>query len=495
MDSVDGRKRRHSAVAVPPGGGAAGGAESLTEMKALLRQTLSRLNSVETELSKMKGEIDVLKTKNKNLENKLSSIVGEHYELYWSVRTLSDHTEWRYTSCVPSQWHWQQQGFDAEYIGNINEYFFDVIKELTQSMRRGQFNNDITLRNCEDPETILHDDTMIPHWQELVDALRPWHKIGDSQLEISVNNMQLPSEVLELLTPVLSHKRIGSLKLFGCDFTTTREGVDLVVNMLQQNRFMSSFEWSYCELVTSDSLRIFNAIEFHPSLLSIELDSYLGDDENGYDNLVLLLTTKPKLQTVSYRYNNVHTAGDTRLYDYLATNPTLSLLYLDDNDLNDADAGRIASMLQQNTNLNRFDLSDNSFTESGGAALGRSIRDETTLASLSACNHTCDLSFNCQLVSWRSYDGRNAGRPKKIYDLLSKRNRKEINVDCLKKEIGGDELFRLVPNILALVHRYYFRATQNEFPLSIIYEILRKMPEVTNMPRRRNRCIEASTGN
>ena len=272
--------------------------------------------------------------------------------------------------------------------------------------------------------------------------------------------------------------------------------------MLQQNRFMSRIQWSYCgELVTSDSLRLFNAIEVHPSLLSIELDGYLGEDENGYDNLVLLLTTKPKLQIVFYRTNNVRTAGDTRLYDYLATNPTLSLLALDDNYLNDADAGRIASMLQQNTNLNRFDLSKNCFTESSGvAALGRSIRDETTLASLSACNHTCNLSFNGLLDSW-NYDGLNAERPKKIYYLLSKRNRKEINVDCLKEEIEGDELFRLVPNILACVYRYYFRsgrATQNDhkvFPLSIICEILRKMPEVTNMPRRRNRCIEASTGN
>ena len=74
---------------------------------------------------------------------------------------------------------------------------------------------------------------------------------------------------------------------------------------------------------------------------------------------------------------------------------------------------------------------------------------------------------------------------RKMYHLLSVRNRDENNVHHFNLEFGdddeNDESLKLVPKVLESVHRYgQWECTDYMPPLSVVYEILRgwKMPEL-----------------
>ena len=75
-------------------------------------------------------------------------------------------------------------------------------------------------------------------------------------------------------------------------------------------------------------------------------------------------------------------------------------------------------------------------------------------------------------------------RGTKLYQLMSARNRKGINVDYLKRDIDDDDILKLVPNILECIQRYHTCCDrwqtrhQVVFPLSVMFEISRKMPEM-----------------
>jgi len=250
---------------------------------------------------------------------------------------------------------------------------------------------------------------------------------------------------------------------------------------------ISDLDGNVLQLSEEESARAFDAVLGHPSLSDVSLGNYLGQ-RNGYDNLLTLLTTKPKIETVWYRDNNVATDGDSRLTNYLATNPPLGLLALDGNELVDADAMLIAEALRTNTNLSRLDIGGNNFSEVGLASPKKAILDETSLNVLSDCNHSCQINIghNSELINYWS---RTRCRAEKMYKVLSKRNKRGMNVDCLKRKIDNDALPTLFPNVLSRVSYYHeagefqfqFRNTELEVvpPLSIMYEMIRKAPDLS----------------
>jgi hypothetical protein len=173
---------------------------------------------------------------------------------------------------------------------------------------------------------------------------------------------------------------------------------------------------------------------------------------------------------------------------------------LANNNLNDEDARLIARALKHNTNLEELWLGDNDFSEIlydngtrevGSNALCKAIYDPTSLNSVADCNHTCFIfggaSFGNNIPINRYTPKQN--RIRKIYHLLSVRNRDENNVHHFNLEFGdddeNDESLKLVPKVLECVHRYAVSQSCGECidylpPLSVVYEILRgwKMPEL-----------------
>jgi len=156
--------------------------------------------------------------------------------------------------------------------------------------------------------------------------------------------------------------------------------------------------------------------------------------------------------------------------------------------LNDNDALLIAQALKQNDNLRTLRLQENQLTKAGQDAIMKTIYDSTSLNSVSDCNHTCCVQFNddyrCRL---NERGDKLVNRRRKLYRLLSSRNREGSNVYHLNLEFGDDEPLALLPKVLGGVYRYSqsiasldpLRADTVQ-PLSIMYEILRswKMPEL-----------------
>ena len=106
---------------------------------------------------------------------------------------------------------------------------------------------------------------------------------------------------------------------------------------------------------------------------------------------------------------------------------------------------------------------------------------------MSDCNHTCriegiDLD---SVLGNRPETTPLDNRRRKLYHLISLRNREGSNVRHLNSEFGDEDedevTLKLVPRVLERVHCYSngYRADTVR-PLSITYEILRgwKMPEL-----------------
>jgi hypothetical protein len=174
----------------------------------------------------------------------------------------------------------------------------------------------------------------------------------------------------------------------------------------------------------------------------------------------------------------------------------LITLKLDDNQLNDNDAIAIAGALKHNKNLRVLRLMDNNLTKAGWAALRKAEFDDTSLNSAADSNHTCAIKYPTivQGLDTSEMNGDadsgyclvpNHVRQKKVYSVLSSRNRQCSNVghfDDLPVEVFPDMLNTIQQYSNYHVQEYTPRQdddsdmSQNSHDvssLSLVYEICR----------------------
>jgi hypothetical protein len=221
------------------------------------------------------------------------------------------------------------------------------------------------------------------------------------------------------------------------------------------------------------------AIIDHPTIDVICLENCFEENVDAYNMLCALLASNKDISRINLNSNNIRTGGSTELPGILATNSPLCNLFLANNHLDDSDAVMIARALGRNTNLRCIRLGQNDIADIGRDALRNAIYDSTSLNTVADSNHSCyiegiDLDgINRYAISPEENKGR------KIYSLLSSRNREGTNVYHLGSEFD-DESLKLVPKVLESVHMYARHAPSSNavHPLSIMYEVLRswKMP-------------------
>ena len=209
-----------------------------------------------------------------------------------------------------------------------------------------------------------------------------------------------------------------------------------------------------------------------------------GEGFNGYDLLCLLLQFNRNLTCIYLQNNNIQTNGGTHLPDFLATNPPLGTLRLENNNFNDVDAELIASALKQNTNLKHlYVLGGSQITDVGGSSLHDALFDSSSLNAAAVSNHTCYILGLDPDCGFNNTDTAKVNRGRKIYSILSERNRAKSNVHHLDLEFGDDSV-TFVPEVLECVQRYSkLRLGVHVPPLSIMFEMLRSwnMPELYGM--------------
>jgi len=221
-----------------------------------------------------------------------------------------------------------------------------------------------------------------------------------------------------------------------------------------------------------------------------------GADVNGYEMLKSVMNAgKLKFVVLYLSDNEINTGGDTFIATFLAKNPILATLDVTRNELNDDDAGAIAIVLRRNSELRTLNISRNNLTNEGWEALGKAVFDKTSLNSAADSNHTCNIDFpddddyddvrqiNGDISSDKYLDP-DYVRQKKIYKVLSDRNRNRSNVEHFDEDMQVE----LLPDMLQLIEEYsnYHiveigeeevtppQDTQDIEPLSIMFEILQR---------------------
>ena len=232
-------------------------------------------------------------------------------------------------------------------------------------------------------------------------------------------------------------------------------------------------------------------VEDHPLIEVLALDGSRGEEVDGFEMLQMIMSAgKSKLKFVDLSNNNIMVKGGSSfISDFLADNPMLDTLKLDGNQLDDNDAIAIAGALKHNTNLQSLDLSKNNISKCWWKALRNVEFDDTSLNAAADSNHTCTIKYPSESDEIHGLDTSEmngnsdyhfdpvSARHKKVYSILSRRNRNCSNVGHF-----DDVPVELLPDMLRTIQQYsnYHVAEHTPSqdirdvnPLSLVYEICR----------------------
>ena len=240
--------------------------------------------------------------------------------------------------------------------------------------------------------------------------------------------------------------------------------------------------------MSSDQLnQIGPIIEDHPSIDNIELIGCCSANTNGYDMLRSIIDAgASKLVAIDLSSNFISTGGSTFIADFLANNPMLQTLILWGNEFNDTDAISIANALNSNTNLFSLDLRRNAITEAGWGVLRKTEFDPSSLNSAADSNHTCSIEEIAEYNTWSDDEYFKAVRQKKIYHVLSSRNKENTNVQYFDDDMPVE----ILPDMLRSIQQYseYHigqedeevpeRGEEDSTSLSIVFEVMRRWEKV-----------------
>ena len=358
-------------------------------------------------------------------------------------------------------------------------------------MRHGNAHGDIFIGDHTLNDFVHYNEELLPHWKEFASALeqhRHYLKYtpneSKSDFLLCLSNIELSEEVIDLLSKALESTNFSGLRLARNNMG--QKGIEFALNYLDNNSKCCKFGILQNRIDMENLRRLCRIIKNHPSLKGLSLCEVGGGDDNGYQMLKMILTSgKNKLQYIQLCNNNINTGGDTVISDFISQNSCMTYLELGDNQLDDNDAVAIASAMKYNTRLGTLCLVDNNFTVAGWEVLSKAIFDKTSLNSAADSNHTCSIDFPSDNAAFTDVLEINGGtkwldrilvRQKKIYSILSTRNKDCSNVD----HFDDDMPVELLPDLLTCIQKYadYYvpnhappRDIQDTKPLSIVFEI------------------------
>lgn len=126
--------------------------------------------------------------------------------------------------------------------------------------------------DLDQTEILHHDDRLLPHWKEFATALRLYQNPDAKWFGVSIENVQLTSLVLNLLTPAVKEKHITSFYIGFNELLNVREGIEFVVHVMQTNKQLKSITWEGNEI---DSLE--DAQYLTTELIMFVLMTVLGE--------------------------------------------------------------------------------------------------------------------------------------------------------------------------------------------------------------------------
>ena len=443
---------------------------------------MAMIKNMQGDITSMKGEITQLREKCNGMEKIMLSRfdVVDNKQKYH--RVLLQNQKWKYSAPRPSQQYWDSLDEDGDQ-DDAAEEFLEQIKEGTELMRYG--NGRYYILVCPNI-SVPYNQEFLPHWEEFADALEQHEYclkcLPDDGIEsvLRICNVELPDNVLRSLSNALKSTHFRQFALQNNNFG--QGGIDFALKYLQNNRILEEFCFNDNPIENmKDIKQLCRIIKEHPSIKYLTVRGCEGID--GYEMLQRIMAAgKYNLKTVDLGNNDISTGGDTFIPDFLASNPILENLMLTGNYIDNNDAMAIASALKHNTKLRFLDIRHNIIKKSGWKALRKVEFDDTSLNAAFDSNHTCYICYPHDLRFRRMSDFPNHNPTyvgqKKIYSILSSRNRKYSNVEHYE-----DVPVELLPDMLVSIQKYanYHvpdrapdQADNDVIPVSIVFEILQR---------------------
>ena len=491
----DGKKRRinydgGAALSVGKGGRELGGdgfAQILSAMNQLLDQNrlqMAEMKRMADTIGSLEGEIKGMKQKCDVMEKSLQSAIELRFDVDNKFECVENRQKYHEVLLKNQQWKYSAPDIESA-DDSLEEYFLDDIKEQTRCMRLGWCDEGKVVIQSHGDDPLDYDAAFLPHWREVSHALAEYQhalKCLPEGTDLLLRGVELPEPVLNLLSNALESTHFK--KFFMDDNNFGGDGIKFSLNYIQNNPVLEEFLLRCNPIDNEDDIdQLCEIIKVHPAIKKIELDECCGEgvEVDGHDTLRSILTAGAnKLKCIDMTGNDITTGGSTFIADFLATNPILEHLELRYNNLNDEDAKSIASALAHNTNLHYFHVNGNEITDSGWDALRKAEFDSTSLNSAAGANHTCHI-FRRSQFNGEQYGDRlepKQVRQKKIYYIISERNRKCSNVQHFY-----DLPVNFLPDMLGSIQEYSeYHAGEKAPPkddedyveaLSVVYEIMR----------------------
>jgi hypothetical protein len=227
-------------------------------------------------------------------------------------------------------------------------------------------------------------------WRDLADAIK--HCIGRKISLVEMSNIQLSSEILEILLPSLT-KTVSRHPMPSIVFNSNSLGkyeVSRLANFVRMNNGLRSLELSGNAMNNLTAVgELSEAVSFNSSMKCLKLEKcYLGQSTSVMQAII------PSFSNLTSCYlsgNHIGSEGAILLARMIADNPPLQELYLNDNELYDADMGPVADSLKLNTNLRKLYLRENFLTLDGEDTLLSALVNVDNIITIFNSNHTCGV--------------------------------------------------------------------------------------------------------
>ena len=438
------------------------------------------LASIHAALVEHARQIDELKAECKekceSLERKCGVLEARCDSLERSVRVLKKDVSWRYSAHDIPRSHWIEQGHDEEYADYMED-FLRFIKEEVEAIRSGDSHCCGCLDNTYRP-TILHDDALLPHFEELADAIQ----VSDGIQQMNIGDIVLSPSALGILLPAMEGK-VPFLYMRRVGFPATMKCYETIAKSIRHNHTLEELVcWEIRISSNEQADLLIESVKDNRSIKNVTMENCF--DHNGCRALVPLLTCGRPFEKIGFEENKLSGVDDVAAA--LATNPQIKILRMSGNELDDRDAELVAQALKQNTNLLELHLDENNFTAAGFETIQAVIYNPSSLNATDACNHTCYV--DC-VEEDGDYEGGNTSiltpqqrRRRKLYKMLSIRHASCSNAFHLNAELGdGPGITKLVPRVLERVLQFSDdRSVYSPLPISLLFELMKswKMPEL-----------------
>ena len=444
--------------------------------------TLASIHAALVEHARLIDEVKAeCREKCESLERKCGVLEARCDSLERSIQVLKKDVDWTYSAPGIPRSHWIEQGHGEDYAGKM-EQLLCSIKENAEGMRKGDHHNCNCLYKVGG-QTTSHDDALLPHFEELADAIQVSSGIG----YVLMANIELSPTAINILFPAMEGKvtmiHIES-KVFPAEdvvecyeriATSIRRNYSLKVLRLDSNRFPS---YEQADL-------LIESIKDNRSIKQVQMQNCFNENSvNGCRALASLLTSGRPFEWLNFDRNGLSGIDDVTAA--LATNSQIRVLGMSGNELSDRDAELIAQALKQNTNLQNLYLSRNYITAAGFETIQAVIYNPSSLNAMEACNHTCWI--DCMERNDDYEGGNDSGltpqqrRRRKLYKMLSTRHVEGSNAFHLDAELSGEPgIIKLVPRVLERVQQCSVdRSADSSLPLSLHFELMKswKMPEL-----------------